>query len=121
LSEEDQNLLAEMARRNWIVLALLLAASALARSPDFTLGVLWGGLTAVAGYQWLHSALQKALRHSDAGTVRSFQVGYLFRLLALAVVLGFLIAVAKVNIPGLVIGLSVVVINIFWTTVKRIF
>lgn len=121
MSEEDRDLLAEMARRNWIILALLLAASALARNPDFTLGVLCGGLTVVAGYQWLHSALVKALRRSEAGAARSFQVGYLLRLLALAVVLGLLIAVAKVNIVGLVIGLSVVVINIFWTTVKRIF
>lgn len=121
MSEEDQNLLAQMARRNWIILALLLAASALARNPDFTLGVLSGGLTAVAGYQWLHRSLKKTLRCSDAGRVRSFQVGYLLRLLALAVALGLLIAVAKVNIVGLVIGLSVVVINIFWTTMKRIF
>jgi hypothetical protein len=121
LSEEDQNLLAEMARRNWIILIFLLVVSSLARNLDFSLGVLYGGLTAVAGYQWLHSALVKALRRSDTGTVRSFQVGYLLRLLALAVVLGVLIAVVKVNIVGLVIGLSVVVINIFWTTVKRIF
>ncbi|MFO7831124.1 MAG: ATP synthase subunit I [Desulfuromonadaceae bacterium] len=121
MNEEDQSLLAEMARRNWIILALLLAASALARNLDFTLGLLWGGLTAVAGYQWLHSALVKALQRSDNATIRSFQIGYLLRLLSLAIVLGLLIAVAKVNIVGLVIGLSVVVINIFWTTVKRIF
>ena len=121
MSEDDQNLLAEMARRNWIILALLLAGSALARNPDFSVGILCGGLTAVAGYQWLHSALVKALQRSETGTVRSFQVGYVFRLLALAVVLGLLIAVVRVNIVGLVIGLSVVVINIFWTTVKRIF
>ena len=121
MSEEDQNLLAEIARRNWIILALLLASSVLARNADFTLGVFCGGLTVVAGYQWLHRALAKALRRPETGTVRSFQVGYLLRLLALAVVLGLLIAVVKVNIVGLVIGLSVVVINIFWTTMKRIF
>lgn len=120
MSEEGQNLLAEMARRNWIILALLLAVSAMARNPDFTLGVLCGGLTVVAGYQWLYSAILKALRRPETGAVRSFQVGYLLRLLGLAVVLGFLIAVVKVNVAGLVIGLSVVVINIFWTTVKRI-
>ncbi|MGC9519343.1 MAG: ATP synthase subunit I [Desulfuromonadaceae bacterium] len=120
MSEEDQDLLAQMARRNWIILILLLLASALLRNPDFSLGILCGGLTVVAGYQWLHSALVKALERSDTGAVRSFQAGYLVRLLALGVVLALLIAVAGVNIPGLVIGLSVVVVNIFWTTVKRI-
>ena len=121
MSEEDQNLLAAMARRNWIILGILLLASVLARDPDFSLGILCGGLTVVAGYQWLHRALQKALQRSDAGAARSFQVGYLLRLLALAAILGLLIGVVKVNLVGLVIGLSVVVINIFWTTVKRIF
>ncbi|MFN2257936.1 MAG: ATP synthase subunit I, partial [Desulfuromonadaceae bacterium] len=97
MSEEDQNLLAEMARRNWIILALLLALSAMARNPDLTLGVLCGGLTAVGGYQWLHNALVKALQRPEAGVVRSYQVGYLLRLLVLTIVLGLLIAVAKVN------------------------
>lgn len=110
----------QMARRNWIILALFLVASALMRDPAFSLGILCGGLTVVTGYQWLHGALVKILQRSDAGAVRSFQTGYLVRLLALGVVLGILIAVLKVNIVGLVIGLSVVVINIFWTTVKRI-
>jgi len=121
LSEEDRNQLAQMARRNWIILALLLAASTLAHNLDFTFGVLWGGLIAVAGYHWLYSALLKVLSRAETDTVQSFQMGYLFRLFALAAVLSLLIAVLKVNIVGLVIGLSVVVINIFWTTVKRIF
>lgn len=110
-----------MARRNWIILGVLLLASVAARDAEFSLGVLCGGLTVVAGYQWLHSALKKALQRSNTGAVRSFQVGYLLRLLVLAAVLGLLIGVVKVNLVGLVIGLSVVVINIFWTTVKRIF
>lgn len=121
MSTEEERLLVQMARRNWLILALLLAASALVRDPAFSVGILCGGLTVVVGYQWLHGALVKILQRTDAGAVRSYQVGYLLRLLVLAAVLSVLIAVLKVNIVGLVIGLSVVVINIFWTTVKRIF
>ena len=117
----EERLMAEMVRRNWIVLALLLAGSGVARRPDFTLGILCGGLTVVAGYHWQHRDLVKALSRPHTGAVRSFQIGYFLRLLALALVLVLLIAVIKVNLVGLVIGLSVVVINIMWTTVKRIF
>lgn len=121
MNTEEERLLVQMARRNWIILALLLGASALVRDAAFSLGILCGGLTVVAGYQWLHGALAKILQRTDVGAVRSYQIGYMLRLLALGVVLGVLIAVLKVNIVGLVIGLSVVVINVFWTTVKRIF
>ncbi len=120
MSSDEERLLEQMAQRNWMILALLLAASILVRDPGLSIGILCGGLTVVTGYQWLHGALVKILQRPDDGAVRSFQTGYLVRLLALGVVLGVLIAVLKVNIVGLIIGLSVVVINIFWTTVKRI-
>lgn len=115
----DDQLLGELARRNWIILGILIALSGLFRDLDLTLGVLSGGLIAVCGYQWLHRSLVKALSSAGTPAIKGFQRSYVFRLAALAVMLLLLIAVVKVDPIGLVIGLSVVVINIMWTTIKR--
>ncbi|MBN2644580.1 MAG: ATP synthase subunit I [Desulfuromonadaceae bacterium] len=118
--DADAGLLRELAKRNWLILLGLLLLSPVARDVDFSLGILCGGLTVVVGYQWLHRSLVKALSAPGQPAVRGFQMGYVFRLAALAVMLVLLIAVVRVNIPGLIVGLSVVVINLMWTTVRRI-
>lgn len=118
-NNNDEQLLSQIARRNWIILAGLVVASLLLRNKDLTIGVASGGLIAVCGYQWLHRSLTRALAESGQPAVKGFQVSYVFRLAALAVMLVLLIAVVKVNPLGLIIGLSVVVINIMMTTVMR--
>ena len=119
MTDNDDQLLGELARRNWIIFAVLLVLSLLFRDKDLTLGVASGGLIAVCGYQWLQLSLIKALSASGEPAVKGFQISYILRLGALAVMLVLLIAVVKVNPLGLIIGLSVVVINIMLTTVKR--
>lgn len=118
---EDDDLLAALARRNWIILGVLLILSLLWRDPAFTLGVLGGGLLALCSYRWLHHSLSKLLGQAGGGSARGFQFGYLLRLVFLAAALYLLIAVAQVHPLGLALGLSVVVLNILWTTWKRAF
>lgn len=118
ISDEEQ-LLVGLARRNWIILLILIVASLLFKDQQVTLGVASGGLIAVCGFQWLHSSLVKALSNAGEPAIKKFQLSYFLRLAALAIMLMLLIALAKVNTIGLVVGLSVVVINIILTTVKR--
>jgi ATP synthase I chain len=118
---EDVDLLAGLARRNWIILGALVLLSLLWRELGFTLGVLGGGLLALTSYRWLHRSLSKLLSQSGGGSTRGFQFGYLLRLVFLAAALYLLIAVAQVHPVGLALGLSVVVLNILWTTLKRAF
>lgn len=118
---EDADLLTALARRNWIILGVLLLLSLLWRDAAFSLGVLGGGLLALFSYRWLHRSLSKLLGQAGGGSTRGFQFGYLLRLVFLAAVLYFLIAVARVHPLGLALGLSVVVLNILWTTWKRAF
>jgi hypothetical protein len=61
--------------------------------------------------------LAEPTRHA----ARSFKITYFIRLGSLAAILLLLITVAGVNPLGLAIGLSVVVINILWTTLKRLY
>ncbi len=110
-----------MARRNWIILAGLILASLAWWSVQVTQGVIAGGLVAIIGYGWLQRSLVKALSHTDNRTPKRFQSGYVFRLAALAAALFLLIAKGGVQPIALSVGLSVVVINIIWTTLKRLY
>lgn len=118
---EDADLLTALARRNWIILGALLLLSLLWRDLNFSLGVLGGGLLALFSNRWLHRSLSKLLAQAGGGSAKGFQAGYLLRLIFLAAALYLLIAVAQVHPLGLALGLSVVVLNILWTTFKRAF
>lgn len=109
----------QLARRNWIILALLLAASLPFGNISLSLGILAGGLTAIGGFHWLRRALTRLLQQPTDGARFRYQFGYLVRLLALAALLAVLVAVVRVHPLGLIIGLSVVVINLFWMTAQR--
>lgn len=121
MSDRDDTLLKELARRNWIILAVLVLLSLIFGSKPTTLGVLSGGTVAIIGYYWLQHSLVKLLTRTDAGASRGFKATYIVRLGALAAVLFLLVAIVRVHPVGLAVGLSVVVINIFCTTVKRSF
>lgn len=109
-----------MHRRSWLILGVLLLASLLFRDAALSFGILCGGLVAIGGFLWLRRSLRLLLAEPEAGAKARYKFGYLVRLATLAVVLGLLVAVVKVHAVGLVIGLSVVVINIFWTTIQQV-
>ena len=120
-TNQDEQLLRQIAQRNWIILTLLVACSLVWQSADVTLGVLAGGIIAIVAYHWRYKALKKMLAAPGAGSAKSFQIGYVFRLVFIGCAIFLLIARFKVNPIALVTGLSVVVLNIIWATVKRTF
>jgi len=119
VKDQDEQLLGDVARRNWVVLAGLILLSLPWGSVPVTLGVLSGGLVAIGGYLWLQHSLKKVIAEPSRHSARSFKISYFVRLGSLAAILLLLIAVARVNPLGLAAGLSVVVVNILWTTLKR--
>jgi hypothetical protein len=121
VSDKDDLLLAQLARRNWIILAGLILASLAWWSVAVTQGVIAGGLVAIIGYGWLQRSLVKALSQADNRTTKRFRSGYIVRLAALAAALFLLIAKGGVHPVALSVGLSVVVINIIWTTFRRLY
>jgi len=120
VTDRDEFLLVEIARRNWIVLAVLLLISLAWRSPSVTAGVFAGGAVAIGGYHWLHRSLRKLLANPGQANAGSYKFGYAVRLGTLAVVLLLLIAVLRVNPVALATGLSTVAINLLWTALKRL-
>jgi hypothetical protein len=120
--DQIEQLPEQLGRRNWIILALMVLFSLPFGSLAFSTGILVGGLVAIGGFLWLRRSLGRLLEEPVIGgaSVR-YQFGYMVRLTVLAGVLTLLVTVVKIHTIGLVIGLSVVVINLFWITVQRAF
>ncbi|MGW8311725.1 MAG: ATP synthase subunit I [Desulfuromonadales bacterium] len=120
--DQIEQLPSQLSRRNWIVLAILLFASLPFGDLNLTAGILVGGLVAIGGFLWLRRSLRRLLEQPDVGGARfRYQFGYLIRLSVLAGILAILVTVVKVHAVGLIIGLSVVVVNLFWITAQRAF
>jgi hypothetical protein len=119
--EQIEQLPAQMARRNWSILALLLIGSLPFRNPAMSIGVMVGGLISIGGFFWLRHSLARLLEQPTGGARFRFQFGYIVRLAVLAMLIVVLVGIVKIHTVGLIIGLSVVVINLFWITVQRAF
>jgi len=117
--DRDEQLLRELARRNWQILGLLTLGSLLFGDSHVSLGVLAGGLVAIVAHHWRERALRSMLHAGDPGAASRYQRGYLFRLAFIGSGIYLLIARAQVAPLALAVGLSVVVLNILWTTIKR--
>ena len=55
--DQIEQLPAQLARRNWIILALLLFASLPFGNLQLRIGILVGGLVAIGGFLWIKRSL----------------------------------------------------------------
>jgi lipid-A-disaccharide synthase-like uncharacterized protein len=109
----DQDPLLKRVRiMNGVVFALLLLISLALMPPFFTLGVAMGGLIVLINFLMLYRILKKAFIPDRLASPKVVIVKYYLRLLGTGVLLYFLIAKRMVDPLGLVVGLSVVVINL---------
>ncbi|SDZ74957.1 ATP synthase I chain [Desulfuromusa kysingii] len=118
---QTEQLLAEMAVRNWIILIALVLLSLFWQSYSITFGVLSGGVLVIINYRGLGRSLSKVLGDPQPAMEKGFKRNYLFRLLFIASSIYILLVRGEVHPLALVVGLSVVVINIIITTVKRLY
>jgi hypothetical protein len=103
--------------RNVVILGIMLLVSLLAMPTPFTLGILGGGLISIVNLYWLGRDL-RVIFSNLSGTVKSaMMIRYYIRMAATAVVLYFVITELPVDIIGLLVGLSLVVINIAITAI----
>lgn len=119
MATQDEHLLRDIARRNWIILGLLILLSLFWWSQPITLGVAGGGLVAIFGHHWRERSLRKMLAQPHAASAKGFQIGYVIRLACLGSAIYLLIVKAQVAPLALAAGLSVVLVNIFWMTFRR--
>ena len=121
MTTDDDQLLAAIGRRNWLILTALVLVSLSWRSWSVTLGVLAGGILVIINYRWLGRSLVKLLSDPGRPAQQGFKRSYLFRLAFVAAAIYLLLVRGGVHPVALAVGLSVVVINLLLTTVKRIY
>ncbi|SNB47585.1 ATP synthase I chain [Geobacter sp. DSM 9736] len=108
----ESNILSRLNFANWILLGALTLGGMLIGTTHIAGSILCGGLIAITNYYWLASVLRRVLRMPAGQAGRFAQVRYVVRLFLLGVVLWFLITTVQVHIPGLLLGLSLIVMNI---------
>ncbi len=102
---------------NWVVLGLLLLGSTVLQSFHFSLGVLLGGLISIVNFYWLHQNLRDTFQRLMDGSKSSILLKYCVRLVVTAVILYLIIAYRVADVLGLLLGLSIVIINMVFTVI----
>jgi hypothetical protein len=108
---EPDPLVRKIRLMNGAVWVALIGASLIFMPGRFTLGIAAGGMVILANFHLLARALKSGLTPGQLTTPMAVIAKYYLRLVGTAVVLYFLIAYRFVDPFGLILGLSVVVIN----------
>jgi hypothetical protein len=102
---------------NWIILTALVGSSLIFSSTRLSLGLLCGGLVSVINFHWLYRNLMSVFIKNPDGAKKAVLIHYYIRLAVTAFLLFWIISGDRVDIIGLVIGLSVVPLNMILTTI----
>lgn len=116
----DENIFAYLAAANWVLLVLFSLAALLIGSIPFAASIVAGGLLAIINFYWLLSVLKRVLRLPAHQASRFAQVRYILRLAILGIIIWLLIRFASIDIIGLLIGLSITVLNIIALALYRV-
>lgn len=108
----ESNLFAWLVGGSLLVSAVAGAVCALLVSGKFGGSLFIGGGLATANFLWMRRGLEAALQLQPRNASRFAVLRYLLRLAVMAVVLYLLIVRLGVDIFGLLLGLSVLVLNI---------
>jgi hypothetical protein len=106
---------------NWIILFVIFIPSLFFAPWKFSLGILLGGFISILNFHWLGRSLQGAFKNTGGNIKVPIMVKYYIRLAITAVVLYLLITGDIVHVIGLIVGLSVVIINIIFIAIITAF
>jgi len=112
---------------NWAVLGVLVAGGFFWQGRQFALGILVGGLLVVVNFHLLHHTLKgtleraaRAEREVQARSRAFFAARHLLRFFGLLAIIYLLVRHGWVNIFGLLVGLSTVVLTLILAAVHEI-
>lgn len=108
----EDNIYPRLIRASLILTTVLTVLGAAVFSIRFGLSILAGGLLAIANFYRMRQGLEAILNAQPANPTRYAIFKYVGRIALLALLLYGLIVYLKANVFGLILGLSVVVINI---------
>ena len=112
----QQRLLKFISRANWLLFIAATLVGGLMTSPEFTRGIIFGGLIVTVNFHLLYRTLKRALTPPQVASHNVVLAKYYIRFLISGVILFFLISQHIVAPLGLFVGLSVVVLSIVLAT-----
>jgi hypothetical protein len=115
----DHNLFRTLIAASWLLLALLIACGWHFISQRFAAGIACGGLLTIGNTFWLKRSIERAMGLEPSQAGRFAVVRYVLRLAVLAGLLYLLLVQVGIDIIGLVVGLSVLVIVIIGFSLYR--
>ena len=117
--ENDHSLFRTLVAAGWLLLALLVTCGWIFVSQRFAAGIACGGLLALGNTIWLKRSIERAMGLEPRQAGRFAVVRYLLRLAVLAGTLYLLLVKIGIDIIGLIVGLSVLVIIIIGFSLYR--
>jgi hypothetical protein len=105
---------------NWVILGVFVLASAVFFSSKFTFGVFLGGLISIVNYHWLYRDIRKVFQNLNDRSKSRIMFKYYIRFGVTAIALFFIVSSQIVDVIGLLVGLSTVIINIVLTAVTAL-
>lgn len=112
----QQRILKCVIRTNWILFLLLTGGGFLFFAQSFALGIFFGGIIVTVNFHLLALSLKKALTHPELNSHKVALVKFYVRFIISGLIIFVLIAKHVVHPLGLFIGLSLVVLSIFFAT-----
>jgi hypothetical protein len=117
---KDEALLKRIEQFNWVLLALLATGSFVFFSREFALGVLVGGILAIANFYLMKRSLLRALDPQRKGKTRFiYLLKYYLRFAALGLMIALLLIKGWVSPFGMLLGLSIIVLGIALVGVEQ--
>jgi len=108
----EETLCSVVIKRSLVLLAVLTIAAFSFYSVDVALGVLAGGVIAIANFLWMGNTLQRTLGLLPDNPVRYSLFRFLARMTILGLILYLVLTSGWFSTIGLFVGLSVIVANI---------
>lgn len=116
----EDDFIRKLCLKNWFLLLLFGSFSFVFMSLSFSLGILAGGLIVNLSFHSLQKILGKMLDPSSQPRGKALLIKYYLRLFVMGLAIYILISRHYVDALGLLVGLSIVVINLMFTAFNEI-
>lgn len=115
----EDNLFAVMMKGSLGLLAVLTVGGLAFFSGKVALGIMAGGIIAIANFLWMRNALQRILGLLPINATRYAMMRYIGRITVTGCALYFVLTSGWFSLAGVLTGLSIIVINIIALSIYR--
>jgi hypothetical protein len=116
----EDNLFAVIIKGSLGLLGILAIVAFALYSGKAALGILAGGIIAILNFMWMRNALQRILGLLPINATRYAMVRYIGRMTITGCALYFVITSDLFSLAGVLVGLSIIVVNIFALSLYRV-